>query len=110
MRRANKKRAVLLFPYGKTVASPFFSVRVRVSSEFRGRLVIVVPKKIDKRAVVRNRLKRRIKEFFRQRSRLSLNSYDIVLTAKKEAVSAGAKLFYEELRRISCEIPKEIPR
>ncbi|GMO11887.1 MAG: hypothetical protein Ta2D_13870 [Rickettsiales bacterium] len=52
------------------------------ANEFeKTRFLAVVTKKINKRAVVRNRFKRQIKEIFRQNE--LLNGYDYQIIAKK---------------------------
>lgn len=52
------------------------------------RLGVTVSKKVAKQAVVRNRIKRQIKEFYRHRSESILNS-DLVITAKPSCAKAN---------------------
>lgn len=58
------------------------------------RLGITVSTKIDKRAVVRNRIKRLIREVFRKNQR-SFQGFDIVVIARKNA----SHLSYKEAER-----------
>lgn len=50
----------------RTFSSPLFVIKTKRSSTDKGNLRIVVSKKIDKRAVVRNKIRRRIKECMRE--------------------------------------------
>lgn len=65
--------------------SRHFVIAIAASPTPHPRLGIVITKKLDKRAVVRNLLKRRVREVFRHnRHRLSEN-FDIVIIARKNA-------------------------
>ena len=58
------------------------------SSQADSRLGLVVSRRVDKRAVVRNRIKRRLREIFRlHRARLT-QPLDIVVVARREAATA----------------------
>ena len=52
------------------------------------RLGVTVSKKVAKQAVVRNRIKRQIKEFYRLRSE-SISNIDLVITAKPSCAKAS---------------------
>lgn len=58
------------------------------------RLAVVVSKKVSKSAVVRNRIRRRVYEFFRKEPALAERSYDMVVTVFDERL---ATLPYPEL-------------
>lgn len=72
------------------------------------RVGITVTKKVDKRAVARNRLKRRIKELFRQQQYYSIRGnnrrpsvkspIDLVVIARQRA----CELSYEEIKKEIC--------
>jgi len=63
---------------------------------------IVVSKKVSKKAVVRNKLKRRLREIYRtNKSCLPGNLFVVVV-----AMPFAAKVNYEELERDFCEICK----
>ena len=59
------------------------------------RLVVVVGKKVSKRAVTRNRIRRRIIESLRSRWATVLPGYDIVLSVHTD-VSKMAKIILQE--------------
>lgn len=55
----------------------------------------IVPSRKIKKAVLRNKLKRRIREIFKQYSKNIKNSYDLVLNTRSEAVNAS----FEDLKK-----------
>lgn len=63
------------------------------------RLALVAPRAIEKRAVFRNRLRRRTSEWIRRNAVLGL-SLDIAIFFKREAAVAPRRKLYEELRKI----------
>lgn len=65
-------------------------------SEDGPRLGITVSTKIDKRAVVRNRIKRLIREVFRK-NRGRFDGFDIVVIARKDASNVPYKDIEREL-------------
>lgn len=77
-----------VFGEGRRVSGTFFRLHVRLPLEGgRTRLGVTVSKRVDKRAVVRNRLRRQAKECFRV-LREGLPAGDYVLLAKPEAAKA----------------------
>jgi len=73
---------------------PFMLV-IAPSDTTESRVGIIGTKKIDKRAVVRNKIRRQIREIFRHlRFRFS-EAYDILFIARKAALTAS----YETMRR-----------
>ena len=60
----------------------YFTVLARHSTCDNARLGLAISKKVEKRAVARNRLKRLIREVFRQKK---LPALDFVIMAKREA-------------------------
>jgi ribonuclease P protein component len=67
------------------------------SKDAATRIGITVSKKVDKRAVVRNRIKRLIREFFRQQKSFIRPGIDIVVIAKKNAISLTLAQAEQEL-------------
>jgi ribonuclease P protein component len=83
---------------GKTVRGPLCALKyVRNERRDKYRLAIVVSKKVHKSAVVRNRIRRRIYEVFRQEAPRITDAYDMVLTVFSDTIGT---LEPEELRRV----------
>ncbi len=68
--------------------SKHFSFNVSANSRQQGVLGVTVSKKVSKRAVDRNRIKRQIKEFYRLRQ-AEIAGADIVITAKPSCLVAS---------------------
>lgn len=60
------------------------SAKAAKTGKPNSRLVVIVAKKISKKAVVRNRIRRRIVEFLRTKWGTVAPGYDIVVTAHQE--------------------------
>lgn len=67
---------------GPSLHGQYVSVRFAASGRGDYRAAVVVSKKVDKRAVVRNRIRRRIFEVLRVECGLAGKSVDIVVYAK----------------------------
>lgn len=79
---------LLVFSEGKRYSGRLFRMHVRLPVEASvARVGVAVSKRVDKSAVVRNRLRRQVKEVFRLR-RAGLPSGDYVFVAKPEAAKA----------------------
>ncbi len=93
-----------LFRYGKRVETPLFTLFIKQNNVGFLRLGVVVSKSVDKRAVIRNTLRRRIKEWVRKLTPPPIHAKDIVFLLKKEVVIAPRKKIYEELNAIKEKI------
>jgi ribonuclease P protein component len=67
---------------GSTVYSPLLSIRYEKNNKNDYRLAVVVSKKVDGHAVVRNRIRRRIYEIFRKQEKLNNLPINVVVYAK----------------------------
>ena len=81
---------------GKKVHSPNFIVISKNNERGESRLGITVSGKVGN-AVVRNRIKRVVREFFRRQRHDWLPASDIVVIARKGAASLRADLIVQEL-------------
>jgi len=88
---------------GAKYRSPYFRVSICRNSLPHRRLGITVGKIIGS-AVQRNRLKRLIREFFRQNKGLLPGSLDLVITAKEGAASLDFWQVSEELKELFMEL------
>ena len=76
-----------VYRHGRTVRGPLFAVKSIDNPKRRSyRLAVVVSKKVNKSAVARNRIRRRLYEGVRLMQDDITNPADIVLTVYNEAV------------------------
>ena len=68
-------------------------------------LGVTVSKKVSKRAVDRNRIKRQIREFFRYQQN-QLHNADIVITAKPHCIKADDKSRHDSLIELWAKVLK----
>ncbi|MCB0317855.1 MAG: ribonuclease P protein component [Bdellovibrionales bacterium] len=82
-----KKRSEFLYVQnnGAKFYSRHFLVIALENCLNTSRIGVTISKKIDKRATMRNRIKRRIKEVFRINRHSLVNNFDIVIIARKNA-------------------------
>lgn len=90
----------LLFSRGMRINSPFFTLLALRNQKGHVRLAMVVSKKVSRRAHVRNRLRRRAREWMRTNLPLDTISYDVVLVYKKECTSISRLAFYDAVADI----------
>lgn len=88
-----------LFRKGQRFESVFFRLLVGKNLVEHSRFAFITPRSLDKRSTVRNRLRRRAREWVRKNPVLS-KPKDVAIIFKKEAVGATRKKFYEELDKI----------
>ena len=84
---------------GKKVQNEHFLVLYTPSPSNRNRLGITVTKKVGN-AVVRNRIKRYVREYFRLNVKKTNGAYDIVFIAKKKAVALSGPDTAKSLCRV----------
>jgi ribonuclease P protein component len=86
-----------VYQHGRTVRGPICSVKFALNERRKSyRLAVVVSKKVNKSAVVRNRIRRRIYEMVRREAEI-IKPYDIVITVFHEQL---AELPAPELERM----------
>lgn len=79
--------------------SDFFTAHVRATSGERARLGLAIGRRVSKRAVERNRLKRLVREEFRLVA-AGLPTFDLVVTAKPAAAAATRASLHADLDRL----------
>ncbi len=79
-------------------STPFFVIRYDGSDGYGLHVAVVVGKKVDKRAVFRNRYKRQIVEATKTLLRKEQN-INVVIFAKKQIVQVQREDLYEELKK-----------
>jgi ribonuclease P protein component len=88
---------------GKTVRDQYFIIAYSKSCEDRTRLGITVSKRVGN-AVVRNRLKRIIREIFRVNRDLIDGHWDLNVIAKKDAAGLSYHNALQSLKLLFCRI------
>jgi len=79
----------LVFAKGKNVFDPLCGARVRKTGLPETRFAVVVGTKVSKSAVVRNRLRRRVREIVHHRLSDIAMGYDAVFLVRSEAKAAS---------------------
>jgi len=88
-----------VFKHGRRTGAPLLALHVLTENQADARLGLVVSRKVDKRAVGRNRIKRVVREYFRRvRSQLQPGAY--VVLARAEAKTADSAQLRQTLERL----------
>ncbi|MEK7172837.1 MAG: ribonuclease P protein component [Patescibacteria group bacterium] len=90
---------------GRPLENSFFKVIYKNRAAGRGRLLLVVSKTVSKKAVIRNRLRRRMREWIRKQD-VRTGGVDLAVLVKKPAATVLRKDFYKELFALYEKIPK----
>ncbi len=64
---------------GKSIRTPNFTIKALQVKESTIKLGIVVPKKVSKKAVVRNRARRRVREIIRKNISLAIPGFFVIV-------------------------------
>jgi len=88
-----------VFKHGRRTATPQMALHVLAEVEGGARLGLVVSRKVDKRAVRRNRIKRVVREYFR-RIRAQLQPGVYVMLARADAAKADNAQLRQTLERL----------
>jgi ribonuclease P protein component len=102
--RLDRKDASSVLRYGRRISGTLFNLAVRPSGLPYARFVFVVGRATDKRAVVRNRLRRRAGEYIRTHPDVAPPRRDIAVMIKKEAAAATRHDFYDALAAILTRV------
>ena len=87
------------FSNSRSLSSPFFIVKTRENGLSFNRFAAVVSKKVDKRAVVRNRIRRLISSCLEELYNELGQGKDTIFIVKKEAVNKSREEFFRETKR-----------
>lgn len=86
------------FNNSRLISVPLFTIKTKENGLLFNRFSTVVSKKIDKRAVVRNRIKRIISSCVEQLYKNLQQGYDILFVVKRGAVDKNRQYFYSAIR------------
>lgn len=98
MRLLNKADYNTVFSKSVKISNSLFLILIHKTSNPQTRLGLVISKKVDKRAVQRNRIKRIIRESFRNTD--FETSCDYVVLAKPKISSLANKEIFESLTQL----------
>lgn len=99
-RLKQEKDIKALFQKGKSVFGLLLSIRVRRNRVGVTRFAVVMGTKVAKRAVVRNRVRRKIRGIILKHLTEIASGYDVAILPKKEAIGKKSQELEEELMRI----------
>ncbi len=83
---------------------PHFSVRLKKNSLLINRYAFVVAKKIDKRAVARNRLRRKLREVFWENTQEKFSGIDMVVVVVKQFLDVSREEIVKEVQKAIAQI------
>jgi ribonuclease P protein component len=86
-----------------------FSVRYRQNEVGHARLGLAISKRVSKRAVDRNRIKRLVRESFR-RARHALPPVDLMVMAREQACTLPGSVLLAELDALWRKLPPPLKR
>ncbi len=88
----------LVFARSDKTVDHCFTVRYRCNQSSHARLGLAVSRRTSKRAVVRNRIKRVVRESFRQH-RWQLQGFDVIVISRSAAASCDNSALFASLIR-----------
>ena len=97
-----------LYQRGKTAGNRHLVIYCRRNGTHASRLGFTVSKKLGK-AVVRNRVRRRLREIYRLQEAMLLPGYDIVIVARSAAVTAAFSALEASFRSVTEKLELRLP-
>ncbi|MGA2911781.1 MAG: ribonuclease P protein component [Candidatus Levyibacteriota bacterium] len=99
LKRENRLAKIIRMAGEKKYFSPLFTIRIAENKDNQVRFGFVVSKRVDKKAVVRNRTKRVLRDVAAGFIR-NLTGKDIVIVAKKSLNFSEKEMVAKELKSI----------
>ena len=82
------------------LSSPLFTIKVRENGLSLSRFAIIVSKKVDKRAVARNRIRRLISSCLEEMYNGLKQGKDTIFIVKKEAINKSREDFFKAIKYV----------
>ena len=82
---------------GRRFSSVFFIVKVKKNTTGNSRFIIIVSTKVSKKAVARNRVRRRVREIIRLALLPLARPFDVMVIVKQEALAATYQQLFDDL-------------
>jgi ribonuclease P protein component len=109
--RLTEKRAIReVFEKPAVVSDPCFKIMARPNGQACSRLGMAVSRKVDRRAVQRNRLKRLIRESFRKNIMAgpALTAADFMVLPRTQAVTISHEEVFERLDKLWKHVSRKL--
>ena len=84
--------------HAESIHTPFVSIKKAQNGLSHSRFAFVVSKKVDKRAVVRNKVKRTLRSFIEYNIENIVKGYDMILIAKAQIQTITKEALFDSLR------------
>lgn len=94
----------LVFQKGRFVSNHFFLLKYTFNSLGLNRFGFVVSGKVSNKAVVRNKIKRRLREIVKKEINSIPPGYDVVIITKKTAIRLDFKDFKKAVMELTGKI------
>ena len=107
-RITDKKDFDLIFKKGRKAYSPFFGVRTIPNNLDIQRFAVLVSKKVSKKAVKRNRIKRVIREAIKTNASLFPENTDTVLYVTPKALNITLDTAQKEVLKIAKSLENKV--
>lgn len=100
LKRIYRLGKIVKFTKGKIYNGQFFTLRIAKNGLFHNRYAFIVSKKIDKRAVVRNKIKRKLRSCIEKMFNKIKTGYDFAFYVKKLAASQALADLYLDVEAV----------
>lgn len=101
---SKKKEIEDLAKTGKRLTSVFFNIKYKSNKENNERWLLVVSTRVHKKAVRRNKIRRRVREIIRQEFLGKMGQNDIMIVVKDKALAADFLDLKSDLKKVLKKI------
>lgn len=98
LRHENEIKVVL--KHGKTINSPLFLLKFKQNSLSYNRYLVIISNKVSSKATVRNKKRRQVKYWLKNREKRPKNGFDIAIICKKPLILADFTQIKEILENL----------